>query len=165
MKQFGRLSILAAMTTAAALTACASSDKGGAQQVGQPKAQKASGGFLGLGRDEKKEETPQIGVNTFLYHATLETLSFMPLVQSDPFGGVIITDWTSDHSAPNERFKATVYILDTRLRADGLKVNLFKQVNGANGWQDAAVSPDATTQIENAILSKARELRLSTLRK
>jgi hypothetical protein len=149
----------------AALTACASSGNKGAQEVGQAKAaDRDGGGFLGIGGNgDKNNETPQIGVNTFLYHATLQTLSFMPLAQSDPFGGVIITDWVTDPAAPNERFKATVYILDTRLRADGLKVNLFKQVQGPNGWQDATPSPDAAQQIENAILNKARDLRLSTI--
>ena len=105
----------------------------------------------------------QIGVNSFLWRAALDTLSFMPLASNDPFGGVIITDWRTDPNAPTERFKMTVYILDTRLRADGVKVNVFKQVNGVNGWVDAAVDPDTSLQIENAILTRARQLRLSTL--
>jgi hypothetical protein len=104
-----------------------------------------------------------IGVNSFLWRATLDTVSFMPLVSADPFGGVIITDWYSDPTAPTERFKATVYILDTRLRADALNVSIFRQqqVNGV--WTDASVDPDTESQIENAILTRARELRLSTL--
>lgn len=167
MKQRARNSVsaIAALTAVAALAACASGGDKGAQEVGKAKAaERDGGGFLGIGGgDDKNKDASQIGVNTFLYHATLQTLSFMPLTQSDPFGGVIITDWVTDPAAPNERFKATVYILDTRLRADGLKVNLFKQVQGPNGWQDVAASPDAALQIENAILKKARDLRLSTI--
>ena len=119
--------------------------------------------FGGGGRDRAEQGANEIGVNSFLWRAALDTLSFMPLASNDPFGGVIITDWRTDPNAPTERFKMTVYILDTRLRADAVKVNLFKQVNGVNGWVDAAVDPDTTTQIENAILTRARQLRLSTL--
>jgi hypothetical protein len=105
----------------------------------------------------------QIGVNSFLWRAALDTLAFMPTVSADPFGGTIITDWYSNPEAPRERFKATVYILDTRLRADGLKVAINRQALTANGWQDAASDPDTAIQIENRILVRARELRLSTL--
>jgi Domain of unknown function (DUF3576) len=108
-------------------------------------------------------EAASIGVNSFLWRASLDTLSFMPLASADPFGGVIITDWHSEPSAPNERFRATVYILDTRLRADALNVSIFKQVNGPNGWQDAGVDPETEVRIEDAILQRARQLRLSTL--
>ncbi|MGE0046629.1 MAG: DUF3576 domain-containing protein [Hyphomonadaceae bacterium] len=104
-----------------------------------------------------------IGVNAFLWRATLDTLSFMPLASADPWGGVIITDWYVDPARPNERFKATVYILDTRLRADALNVSVFRQTNAGGSWVDATVSPDTGLQIENAILTRARQLRLSTL--
>jgi len=71
--------------------------------------------------------SPNLGVNTYLWRASMETLNFMPLDQVDPFGGVIITDWYANPQVPAERFKANVYILDTNLRADGLKVSIFKQ--------------------------------------
>ena len=101
-----------------------------------------------------------VGVNAFLWRATLDTVDFMPLASADPQGGVIITDWYSTPEAPDERFKLTVYILDTRLRADGVNVSAFRQVRGATGWEDAAVSPDTEIQLENAILTRARELRV-----
>jgi hypothetical protein len=103
-----------------------------------------------------------IGVNSFLWRASLDTLNFMPLTSADPFGGVIITDWYSDAAAPNERFKATVYILDTRLRADALNVSIFRQTNSNGQWADATVDPETEIQIENAILTRARQLRLSS---
>src|SRR6266404_1951430 len=68
-----------------------------------------------------------IGVNSFLWRATLDTLAFMPLASADPFGGVIITDWYSPPETPGERFKMTIYILDRQLRADGVKVSVFRQ--------------------------------------
>jgi Domain of unknown function (DUF3576) len=113
--------------------------------------------------DSSADEAASIGVNSFLWRASLDTLNFMPLASADPFGGVIITDWHSEASAPNERFRATVYILDTRLRADALNVSIFKQVNGPTGWQDAGVDPETEIRIEDAILQRARQLRLSTL--
>jgi hypothetical protein len=106
-----------------------------------------------------------IGVNGYLWRATLDTLAFMPLASADPYGGTVITDWYSNPEKPDERFKATVYILDTRLRADGLKVTIFKQVRDAAGnWVDAPTAAQTETDIENAILTRARELRLSNVR-
>ena len=107
---------------------------------------------------------PAIGVNSYLWRASLDTLAFMPLSSADPYGGVIITDWYSNPEQPAERFKATVYILDTRLRADGLNVTVFKQVKDQNGaWTDAPVAGQTETDIENAILTRARQLRLSNV--
>lgn len=105
----------------------------------------------------------QIGVNSFLWRASLDTLNFIPLASEDPYGGVIVTDWYADPARPGERFKATVYILDTRLRADALNVSIFRQTNSGGAWVDAAVDPATSIQIENAILTRARQLRLSTL--
>ncbi|MDP3379300.1 MAG: DUF3576 domain-containing protein [Brevundimonas sp.] len=106
-----------------------------------------------------------IGVNAYLWRASLDTLSFMPLSSADPWGGVINYDWYSDPAAPNERFKATVFILDTRLRADALNVSVVKQVRGADGqWTAAPVDPQTETDLENAILTRARQLNLSDAR-
>jgi hypothetical protein len=103
-----------------------------------------------------------LGVNSYLWHATLDTLSFMPLASADPFGGVIITEWYSAPEVPNERMKVTIYILDRRLRADGLKIAVFRQTRSADGWVDAQVNPDTATKLEDAILTRARELRLAS---
>lgn len=105
---------------------------------------------------------PRIGVNSFLWRAALETLDFMPMDSADPFGGVIVTDWHSNPKVPNERLKANVYILDTQLRADALKVAVFKQVNNGGGWVDATVDADTARQIENSILTRARELFIAS---
>jgi hypothetical protein len=106
-----------------------------------------------------------IGVNGYLWRATLDSLSFMPLQSADPYGGVVITDWYINPEKPTERFKATVYILDSRLRADGLTVTVFKQISDGNGgWTPAPTADQTATDIENAILTRARQLRLSNLR-
>jgi hypothetical protein len=106
-----------------------------------------------------------IGVNGYLWRATLDTLSFMPLASADPYGGTVITDWYTNPEKPDERFKCTVYILDSRLRADGLKVAVFKQTRDATGnWVDSTSAAQTETDIENAILTRARQLRLSNVR-
>ena len=104
-----------------------------------------------------------LGVNSYLWHASLDTLSFLPLVSADPFGGVIISEWYVAPSSPNERLKVTVYIMDRSLRADGLKVVVFRQTRNGNVWQDAQASPDTAHKLEDSILTRARELRLATL--
>ena len=120
-----------------------------------------------LGRDDDKSGGGGIGVNAFLWRASLDTISFMPLSSADPFGGVIITDWYSPQQSPDERFKVTVYILDTRLRADGVKVALFKQQRdpGRGTWLDGQAGATAAADIENAILTRARELRIASASK
>lgn len=100
-----------------------------------------------------------LGVNAYLWRGALDTLSFMPLVSADPYGGVIVTDWYSPPSASGERFKATAYILGRQLRADGVRVTVFRQVLQNGLWVDTPVSPVTTGDIENKILARARELR------
>jgi len=104
-----------------------------------------------------------LGVNSYLWHAALDTLSFMPLASADPFGGVIITDWYVAPNAPDERLKVTIYISDRSLRADGLKVAVFRQTHSGANWADAAPAADTAHKLEDAILTRARELRLATL--
>ncbi len=106
---------------------------------------------------------PQLGVNSFIWRATLDTLNFMPLVSADPVGGVVISDWYAAPDNPNEHMKVTIYILDRRLRADAVKVSVFRQIRGAQGWQDAQINPDTGVKLENAILTRARELRLASI--
>lgn len=102
-----------------------------------------------------------IAVNGYLWRASLDTMSFMPLTSADPFGGVIITDWYIPPETPAERFKVQIYILDRQLRADGLRVTVFRQVMGGDGrWADAAVRPETAAELENAILTRARQLRI-----
>ena len=129
-------------------------------------------GFSGLAACAHHDSAPRgvvapnaIGVNSYLWRATLDTLAFMPLASADPYGGVVITDWYSDPQKPDERFKCTVYILDTRLRGDALKVTVFKEVsNGQGGWAPSQAADQTSIDIENAILTRARQLRVSNLK-
>lgn len=102
-----------------------------------------------------------IGVNSFLWRASLDTVSFMPVQTADPFGGVILTDWYENPQSPGERFKMNIYILDRQLRSDGVRVSVFKQVaSGGNNWRDASIPEGLEQDVENTILTRARDLRV-----
>ena len=102
-----------------------------------------------------------IGVNAYLWRASLDTIGFMPLAQVDSNGGIIITDWYATATAPNERVKVTIAILDTDLRADAIKVTAIRQTIAGSGWIDAPVRPGTVQKLEETILSRARDLRRS----
>ena len=128
------------------------------------------GGIGDLFSDDKKPATGGVGaglgVNAYLWRASLDTVSIWPISSADPFGGVIITDWYSPPESPGERFKMNVYILDRALRADGVRVALFRQVADRRGqWHDAPVLPSSSVKLENAILNRARQFRNETLKK
>ncbi len=124
-----------------------------------------SDGLTVFGGDKapKNQEGGGIGVNSYLWRASLDTVTFMPLASADPFGGVIITDWYSPPETPQERFKVNIFILDRQLRSDGLRAAVFHQHRGPNGdWVDSPVEPNTQTDLENTILTRARQLRIST---
>jgi hypothetical protein len=136
------------------------------------------GGFTLLGprrADAETQNAQGIGVNSYLWRASLDTLAFMPIVSADPFGGVILTDWYSPPETPNERFKVNLYILDRQLRADGVRVSVFRQqrgnagggtaasagAQGAGDWRDAGVNTETASKLEDTILTRARQLRIA----
>jgi len=102
-----------------------------------------------------------IGVNAFLWRASLDTIDFIPLASADPFGGVIITDWYQPPDSDGERFKLNVYITDTQLRADAVDVAVFRQIRDGGDWRDAAIDDRTAVELENTILTRARELRIN----
>lgn len=104
-----------------------------------------------------------VAVNSFLWRASLDTVSFMPLSSADPFGGVIITDWYTPPETPGERFKINIFILDRQLRADGLRVAIFKEQAASGRWAPAQLDQQTAINIENRILERARELRVSSV--
>lgn len=104
-----------------------------------------------------------IGVNSYLWRATLDTLSFMPLVQTDSNGGVIVTDWYVNPQVPTERMKLTVSILDQDLRADAVRVAALREVNRTGQWVAAPVAAATTQKLEDIILTRARDLRRQSI--
>lgn len=126
-------------------------NEGGIDLFGMFGGDKKSGGGGGGG----------IGVNSYLWRASLDTIAFMPLASADPFGGVIITDWYTPPETPAERFKMNVYILGRQLRADGVRISVFRQSRTGNGWTDVAVTKTTSVNLENEILNQARQLRFA----
>ncbi len=104
-----------------------------------------------------------VGVNAYLWRGALDILSFMPLASEDPFGGVIMTDWYQPTPSANERFRATAYILGRQMRADAIRVTLFRQVQQNGQWVDAPVSKITVGELESKVLARARELRTHDL--
>ena len=136
------------MTRSLAIAAATALLAGCAHQRGsQPKAALAA------------SKVTTIGVNAYLWRAALETLSFMPLIQTDSNGGVLVTDWYTNPKNPGERVKVTVSILDQDLRADALRVAASRQVQSSGQWVDAPVQAATVQKLEDIILTKARDLR------
>ncbi len=117
---------------------------------------------LGGDRDSSNRSEIGVGVNSFLWRASLDTISFIPLKSADPFGGVILTEWYSPSTTPNERIKVDILIIDRQLRADGVKVSVFRQKRQGNEWVDQPVDSQTATQLENVILTRARQLRIDS---
>jgi hypothetical protein len=172
-----KVKVVAAIVIAAAvLSGCGFGDsEGGTNDAGQtvPSGDPRYGkrtifdDFFGDGKIAGEPARPAataavVGVNSYLWRATLDTVSFMPLASADPFGGVIISDWYSPPATPGERFKVNIVILGRELRADGVRASVFRQRRDANGqWADAPIDPSTGTNIENAILTRARQMKLS----
>lgn len=113
----------------------------------------------GLKSDLAASRVTTIGVNSYLWRATLDTLSFMPLVQTDSNGGVVVTDWYINPQTPSERIKVTVSILDQDLRADAVRVAALRQVAQGGQWIAAPVQAGTVQKLEDLILTRARDLR------
>lgn len=121
-----------------------------------------NGGINIFGGDDKKtHENGGIGVNGYLWRASLDTVSFMPIASADPFGGVILTEWYSPPETPDERTKLNIFIRGRDLRADGVKVSVFRQQKDGKNWVDAPVAATTAGSLENAILTKARQIRMA----
>ena len=103
--------------------------------------------------------TTTIGINSYLWRASLDTVSFMPLVQTDSNGGVIVTDWYANPATPTERMKLTITVLDQDLRADAVRVAASRQVSQAGSWIDVPVQAATVQKLEDIILTRARDLR------
>jgi hypothetical protein len=126
----------------------------------------SSAGIVVFGVDKEREEAAAangngtgVNVNAYLWRGALDTLSFMPIASADPFGGTIITDWYSPPSAQNERFRAQALLMGRQLRSDGVKVQVFRQVQQGGNWVDAPVSASTGSDLEDKVLARARELR------
>lgn len=122
-------------------------------------------GLFGMGGADQEEGKGGgvLGVNAFLWRATLDTLAFMPLASADPFGGTILTDWYEDPKTPGERYKVNAIILDKTLRADGVRITVFKQKMEGGTWRDQKVDNRLGRSLEDVILTRAKQLKISQM--
>ena len=119
-----------------------------------------------FGGDSNEANGSAAPVNKYLWQASLDTIQFMPLASTDPFTGVIATDWSTTEAAPGERFKVTVYLSSPELAATSVKVAVYRQVRDEkNGWIQTSVDPATPRKLEDAILTRARQMRVSDLEK
>ncbi|MEL6793761.1 MAG: DUF3576 domain-containing protein [Pseudomonadota bacterium] len=167
------VSRLSAAVMAIALTTAGCGGSGGDQPPPLDPTD-AAGGARGELSDSRLTDIPGLGgdssssqgggltpVNRFLWRASLDTLAFLPLNSTDPFTGVIATDWAASPDAPNERFKVTAYVQSPQLSAGALKVAVFREIRANDGvWSSAPVSGATARQLEDAILVRARQLRI-----
>ncbi len=171
-------SSLIALAAAVALVGCASDDlvtgEGYNPETDTPTGKPATDGGLvkgslfggqgilgtSLGEGDGEKSGATLPVNRYIWRGALETLAFLPLSSTDPYGGVIITDWGSTDNAPNERFKVTAFITSAEFKPQALRVVVNRQIRDENGaWTAATVSPDTARQLEDAILTRARQIR------
>ena len=119
------------------------------------------GGTFGENKSNNAFSSIGMPINPYLWKGSLETISFMPLSSADPFGGIIITDWYSDGQTINERCKINIFIKGLELKTSNLKVNTFCQSFENNRWIDLPTSASQSAQLENAILNKAKRIKLA----
>jgi len=170
LRSLGNIAVPVALVAALlSLSACgvktSNADVNNFQNSGLPQGQTGDSGLawsFGKGSNSTNSQATQIQVNAYLWRATLDTLSFMPMVSADPFGGVVITDWYSPASTPGERFKVNAYILSKQLTANAIQISVFHQVQTATGWADAPVDPSLASGLEDRILSRAADLQAAS---
>jgi len=154
----------------AGLTACSSLEP----RTDIPATDKEDPGSFITGRSESgvslsditglsDRESSGIPVNALLWRASLDITSILPIDDIDVFSGTVITDWYSLPSQPSEQIKLAVFVLDKELRSDAIRVVVYVQSRQGNIWQDAGIDPELATKLEDLILTRARELRASSV--
>ncbi len=114
--------------------------------------------IAGMGNNSNSIGLP---INALLWRASLDIMSTIPLDDVDTFGGTIVTEWYQLNKSSNERIKMTAFVLDRELRADGIRVVVYVQKRAGNSWQDSGTDSEMGKQMEELILTRAREIRAS----
>lgn len=118
-------------------------------------------------RPSQRAIGPQTGdqVSPILWEAAHDTLNFVKISSEDPMTGVMQTDWYSPPGKPQERMRIAVFILSRALRSDSLSVSIERQQRSAGGqWAASPIARDAVTELENAVLLRARHIRAERYR-
>lgn len=131
------------------------------EQLEDERVGKLSGDGINIvgGKLKRSPGSNGIGVNSYLWRATLDVVYKLPLITVDPFGGTILTDWQQVPGIPNERYKLNIAIISSELRSDGLRVHAFTEQKQGSKWVKIKTNPSFSQAIEEKILYKAREIR------
>jgi hypothetical protein len=167
-----RTPVFAAVIAALALAACSSGQRGpGTGTISEPGGPKATESKLPEGVRRSYAKGGAVGgrarvrVNQFAWQASLDSVAFMPIKTSDPYGGLIATDWYRPSTSPNERLRVNILVGGPQLTSDTVRVTVFKEVQDKRGnWRPIKVNPRTSTDLENVILSRARQARLAANR-
>jgi hypothetical protein len=118
---------------------------------------------LGIAKKESQRQIgPQTGttVSPILWQAALDTLNFVTFASEDPLAGSLVTDWYSPSGKPNERYKVNVFILARSLRSDAIAVTVTREARlGDGNWLETTIARHVETDLETAILNRARQLK------
>ena len=112
--------------------------------------------------DFKNKNEINTNVNAYLWRASLNILSFAPLISTDALGGTIITDWYVNNKIKNERIKVTAFIKTAELKSNGISVKVHVQKFKDGSWSETFTNKELEIKIENNILNEARNLRINS---
>ena len=144
------------MTTCAALigtlSACGISGSNPFGSIGSLGGSFGGGGEPATQQAARTRGAENVAVNRYLWAASLDVLSFLPVQSVDPFTGVIVMGYGTPPGG-SRAYRATIYITDPALDARSLNVALLTRSGPA--------AAETTRAIEDAILSRARQLRIA----
>ena len=124
---------------------------------------------LGLAKKpSQRQNGPQVGtdVSPSLWLAAHDALNFVKIASEDPMTGMLVTDWYTPSTNPNERLRVSVFILSYALRSDSLALTVDREVRGSDGqWKPSTVDRKTVDDLDNAILLRARQIHAETYRK
>ena len=129
------------------------------------KARKAAdegGGLFGDLKRNNKSNNFEFSSSNVLWRATLQSLEFLPLLNADYSGGIVIYDWYSDNLNSKEQIKVTVRFLSNELRSDSINIITHKKICEENTikCKTTKLNDNLGSEIKNTILSSARSLRI-----
>ena len=119
-----------------------------------------------LGTGKKNSGTFDFATSNEMWRSAIEILDFVPLATADYGGGIIITDWYADDLNSNESIKIMINFLSNEIRADGLKVKIYKKVCNKNlNCNTQLLSSGLNDEIKLAVLKKAAQIKTQDRKK
>jgi len=119
-----------------------------------------------FGDKEKKDNNFEFSTSNVLWRSTLKSLEFLPLMNADYSGGIIIYDWYSENDNPKEQVKISVQFLSNELRSDSIKITAHKKICDKTGLcSNSVLDQNFANSIKANILNSARALKIEEAKK